>query len=70
MADKSSIEWCDATWNPVTGCVKITAGCDNCYAERFAERFRGVSGHRTSQGSISRSVPSGYCSRSVGDSRA
>jgi protein gp37 len=45
MADKSSIEWCDATWNPVTGCVKITAGCDNCYAERFAERFRGVSGH-------------------------
>ena len=45
MADGSAIEWTDATWNPVTGCTKITAGCDNCYAERFAERFRGVPGH-------------------------
>lgn len=45
MADNSSIEWTDATWNPVTGCTKITRGCDNCYAERFAERFRGVPNH-------------------------
>src|SRR5262245_36800178 len=45
MADKSSIEWTDATWNPVTGCTKISAGCDNCYAERFSERFRGTPGH-------------------------
>ena len=45
MADKSTIEWTDATWNPVTGCTKISAGCDNCYAARFSERFRGVSGH-------------------------
>lgn len=45
MADGSAIEWTDATWNPVTGCTKITAGCDNCYALRFAERFRGVPGH-------------------------
>jgi protein gp37 len=45
MADKSTIEWTDATWNPVTGCTKISAGCDNCYAERFSERFRGVPGH-------------------------
>jgi protein gp37 len=45
MADKSSIEWTDATWNPVTGCTKITAGCDHCYAARFSERFRGVAGH-------------------------
>ena len=45
MADGSAIEWTDATWNPVTGCTKITAGCDNCYAERFAERWRGISGH-------------------------
>ena len=45
MADNSAIEWTDATWNPVTGCTKITAGCDHCYAERFAERFRGVPGH-------------------------
>ncbi|WBH16027.1 DUF5131 family protein [Sphingomonas radiodurans] len=45
MADGSAIEWTDATWNPVTGCTQITAGCDNCYALRFAERFRGVPGH-------------------------
>ncbi len=45
MADGSAIEWTDATWNPVTGCTKITRGCDNCYAARFAERFRGVPGH-------------------------
>lgn len=45
MADKSTIEWTDATWNPVTGCTKISAGCDNCYASRFSERFRGVPGH-------------------------
>jgi len=45
MSDKSAIEWTDATWNPVTGCTKISAGCDNCYAARFSERFRGVAGH-------------------------
>jgi protein gp37 len=45
MAAKSTIEWTDATWNPVTGCTKISAGCDNCYAARFSERFRGVPGH-------------------------
>ena len=41
MAQNSSIEWTNTTWNPVTGCTKISAGCDNCYAERF----RGVPGH-------------------------
>ena len=45
MGYKSAIEWTEATWNPVTGCTKITRGCDNCYAERLAERFRGTSGH-------------------------
>lgn len=45
MSDVSSIEWTDSTWNPITGCTKLSAGCDNCYAERFAERFRGVNGH-------------------------
>jgi protein gp37 len=45
MAENSAIEWTDATWNPVTGCTKISAGCDNCYAARFSERFRGVRGH-------------------------
>jgi protein gp37 len=45
MADKTAIEWTDATWNPVTGCTKVSPGCDNCYAARFSERFRGVPGH-------------------------
>ena len=45
MSDRSAIEWTDATWNPVTGCTKISRGCDNCYAERFAERFQGIPGH-------------------------
>ena len=50
MSDKSAIEWTDATWNPVTGCVKVSPGCDHCYAERFAERFRGVKGNAYEQG--------------------
>ncbi len=45
MNNSTSIEWTDATWNPVTGCTKISAGCDHCYAERFSERFRGTPGH-------------------------
>jgi protein gp37 len=45
MALDTRIEWTDATWNPVSGCTKITPGCDHCYAERFSERFRGVKGH-------------------------
>lgn len=50
MGNISSIEWTEATWNPVTGCNKISPGCAHCYAERFAERFRGVSGHPYEQG--------------------
>lgn len=50
MAQNSTIEWTDATWNPVTGCTKVSAGCDHCYAERFSERFRGVKGHPFEQG--------------------
>lgn len=42
MATASSIEWTDATWNPVTGCTKISAGCKNCYAERMAKRLRAM----------------------------
>lgn len=42
MAQSSSIEWTDITWNPASGCTKISPGCDHCYAERFAERWRGV----------------------------
>jgi protein gp37 len=50
VADGSAIEWTDSTWNPVTGCTKISRGCDNCYAERFSERFRGVAEHPFSSG--------------------
>lgn len=45
MSTTTEIEWTDATWNPVTGCSKVTRGCDFCYAERFSERFRGVADH-------------------------
>jgi len=55
---RSSIEWTDATWNPVTGCTKITRGCDHCYAARFAERWRGISGHPYEQGFDLRQWPS------------
>ena len=37
---KSKIEWCDMVWNPVTGCTKISEGCQNCYAEKFANRMK------------------------------
>jgi protein gp37 len=57
MSDHSSIEWTDATWNPVRGCTKITSGCAHCYAEVFAERFRGVPGHPYEQGFDLRMVP-------------
>jgi protein gp37 len=50
MADGSAIEWTQATWNPVTGCNKVSPGCAHCYAETFAERFRGVRGHPYEQG--------------------
>jgi protein gp37 len=50
MSDKSSIEWTDATWNPVTGCTQVSPGCDHCYAKTFAERFAGVAGHPYEQG--------------------
>ena len=50
MSLLSKIEWTDATWNPVRGCTKISPGCKHCYAERFAERFRGVKGHPFEQG--------------------
>jgi len=50
MADKSKIEWTDASWNPVTGCTKVSPGCDHCYAETFAERWRGTKGHHFENG--------------------
>ncbi len=57
MAEHSTIEWTDATWNPVRGCTKISPGCKHCYAEVFAERFRGVPGHPYEQGFELRLVP-------------
>ena len=57
MSEKSSIEWTDATWNPVRGCTKISPGCKHCYARTFAERFRGVAGHPYERGFDLRLVP-------------
>ena len=57
MSTNSAIEWTDATWNPVRGCTKISPGCAHCYAETFAERFRGVEGHPYERGFDLRLVP-------------
>lgn len=57
MSDHSKIEWTDTTWNPLRGCTKISPGCKHCYAETFAERFRGVKGHPYEQGFDLRLVP-------------
>jgi len=57
MSLNSHIEWTDVTWNPVRGCTKISPGCKHCYAETFAERFRGVKGHPYEQGFDLRLVP-------------
>src|SRR3990172_11634593 len=50
MSERSAIEWTDSTWNPVTGCTRVSAGCAHCYAETFAERWRGTPGHPYEQG--------------------
>lgn len=57
MSANSTIEWTDSTWNPVRGCTKVSPGCTRCYAESFAERFRGVPGHPYEQGFDLRLVP-------------
>src|SRR5947209_5818422 len=57
MSTHSKIEWTDATWNPLRGCTKISPGCKHCYAETFAERFRGVKGHPYERGFDLRLVP-------------
>jgi protein gp37 len=57
MSSSSDIEWTDATWNPVRGCTKISPGCKHCYAETFAERWRGIAGHPYEQGFGLRLVP-------------
>jgi protein gp37 len=57
LAEHSKIEWTDTTWNPLRGCTKVSPGCTHCYAETFAERFRGVPGHPYEQGFDLRLVP-------------
>lgn len=57
MSDGSAIEWTDATWNPVRGCQKVSPGCKHCYAETFAERWRGLPNHPYEQGFDLRLVP-------------
>lgn len=57
MSERTAIEWTDHTWNPVRGCTKISPGCAHCYAETFAERFRGVPGHPYEQGFDLKRVP-------------
>lgn len=57
MAQKSAIEWTHSTWNPVRGCTKVSPGCKNCYAETFAERWRGIKGHPYEQGFDLKLVP-------------
>lgn len=58
MTQATTIEWTDATWNPVRGCTKISPGCKHCYAEEFAERWRGVARHPYERGFDLRLVPS------------
>src|SRR5213593_4314197 len=50
MSEHSKIEWTDTTWNPLRGCTKVSPGCKHCYAQTFAERFRGVPGNPYEQG--------------------
>ena len=57
LSDNSAIEWTDATWNPVRGCTKVSPGCKHCYAEVFAERWRGIQDHPYEQGFELRLVP-------------
>src|ERR1035437_7480254 len=42
MGAKSAIEWTESTWNPVTGCTKVSSGCQNCYAQRMAKRLQAM----------------------------
>lgn len=57
MAAKSAIEWTEATWNPVTGCSKISPGCANCYAERFAVRLQAMGQEKYRDGFAVRTHP-------------
>lgn len=57
MSSSSTIEWTEATWNAIRGCVKVSPGCRDCYAEKYAETRRGIPGHPYEQGFDVRLVP-------------
>jgi len=63
MAQGSSIEWTEATWNPVTGCDKVSPGCKNCYAERMSNRLRAMNNPRYLNGFKSTRSGQGGCWR-------
>ena len=57
MSDKSSISWCDATWTPVLGCTRVSAGCEHCYAEQLSARLERMG--RESYRGLTRALPNG-----------
>ena len=69
MSRKSTIEWTNSTWNPVTGCTKVSAGCDHCYAERLSERFEASRAILLRQVLISRFVPNALSNPGTGGVR-
>ena len=66
---QSTIEWTEATWNPVTGCDQVSPGCAHCYAETFSERWGGIPGHPYEQGFDLRLWPGRLSSRCGGAGR-
>jgi hypothetical protein len=61
MSVSSSIEWTDASWNPVRGCTEVSPGCARCYARTFAERFRLDRCNRSGCGRLENSAGSPLC---------
>lgn len=60
MADRSAIEWTEATWNPTTGCDRISAGCDNCYALTLAKRLKAMGSPKYQQDGDPRTSGPGF----------
>jgi len=60
MADRSAIEWTEATWNPVTGCDRVSAGCDHCYAMTLAKRLKAMGSAKYQQDGDPRTSGPGF----------
>jgi protein gp37 len=60
MSDKSAIEWTEATWNPVTGCDRVSEGCDHCYAQTLAKRLKAMGSPRYQRDGDSRTSGPGF----------